>query len=147
MKVWMLFQKSFHFIAYLCINISSDNLTLLILNVSTWNLKISIAVVDRLFSQTNQIDAWHISKRNKSFSWQLHWAAAVPKYFHTSPAVSYLLQRSLISVKAVMNVYIFWCFFFDCEFTMRSFEHKNDGSTVLKFANLLDLPIFGKVLC
>ena len=80
MKVWMLFQKSFHFIAYLCINISSDNLTLLILNVSTWNLKISIAVVDRLFSQTNQIDAWHISKRNKSFSWQLHWAAAVPKY-------------------------------------------------------------------
>ena len=80
LKVWIFFQKSFHFIAYLFINISSDNLKLLIINVSTWNFKIVIAVVDRLFSQTNQIDAWHISKRNKSFSWQLHWAAAVPKY-------------------------------------------------------------------
>ena len=103
------FHKSFYFIAYLFINISSDNLKLLILNIFSWNYKIVIAVVDRLFSQTNQIDAWHISKRNKSFSWQLHWAAAVPMSFYISPAVNYSevshkREGAIFSCMLVINV-------------------------------------------
>ena len=138
----MFFQKSLHFIAHLFINISYDNLKLLILNVFSWNFKIVIAVVDRLFSQTNQIDAWHISKRNKSFSWQLHWAAAVPKYL-VHKFCSKLLALKVSNKHEGANKFVFsFDFFWLWVYNAILRTQKWQICRIKK--NFLDLPIFRK---